>query len=192
MQSDPIEVHTPLLLEDETLERRGASYRISRDGRVIRESALRMIRKIERPASIGERDRWIHVDLSEQTLVAYEGNEPVFATLVSTGRAGYGTPTGTFRIQSKHVSATMDDPDSPTEAYSIEDVPWTMYFEGSYALHGAFWHGAFGHVRSHGCVNLAPTDARWLFQWTTPTLPPGWHGVIANSRRTGSWIHVTE
>jgi lipoprotein-anchoring transpeptidase ErfK/SrfK len=191
-QSDSIEVHTPLLFEEEALDRRGTRYRISRDGRVVRESALRMIHRIERPTSIGENDRWIHVDLSEQTLVAYEGNEPVFATLVSTGRAGFATPTGTFRIQSKHVSTTMDDPDSLTEAYSIEDVPWTMYFEGSYALHGAFWHGAFGHVRSHGCVNLAPTDARWLFQWTTPTLPPGWHGVIASSRRTGSWVHVTE
>lgn len=191
-QSDPIDVHIPLLLEDEVIERRGARYRIARDGRIVRESALRMIRRLERPSSIGENDHWIHVDLSEQTLVAYEGNEPVFATLVSSGRAGFETPTGTFRIQSKHVSTTMDDPDSVTEAYSIEDVPWTMYFEGSYALHGAFWHGAFGHVRSHGCVNLAPTDARWLFQWTTPTLPPGWHGVIASPRRTGTWVHVTE
>jgi hypothetical protein len=86
----------------------------------------------------------------------------------------------------------MDDTASATEAYSIEDVPWTMYFEGSFALHAALWHDQFGRPRSHGCVNLAPADARWLFQWTGPVLPPGWHGVVASSRRQGSWVHITE
>jgi hypothetical protein len=191
-QRDPVEVHTPLLLEDEVIERRGSRYRVTRAGLVVRESAIRIVAMIPRPSGIGELDRWIHVDLSEQTLVAYEGDRPVFTTLVSTGKPGFETPIGTFRIQSKHVSTTMDDPESIEGAYSIEDVPWAMYFEGSYALHGAFWHDSFGHVRSHGCVNLAPADARWIFQWSTPTLPPGWHGVIATSRRAGTWVHVTE
>lgn len=187
------EYHRPLRLTDERIERRGGGvYRMARDGMIVRETALRIIDPIERPAPIPEGDRWIHVDLSEQTLVAYEGARPVFATLVSTGREGFGTPVGTYRIQSKHVSTTMDDPDSPTEAYSIEDVPWTMYFEGSYALHAAFWHDGFGRVRSHGCVNLAPADARWLFEWTTPGLPPGWHGILASTRTPGTWVHITE
>ena len=189
---DPVEFHAPLLLEEQPIERRGGVYRVTRQGLVLRESAMRLVPVIARPEGIGESDRWIHVDSSEQTLVAYEGDRPVFATLVSTGRPGFETPLGTFRIQSKHVSTTMDDPDSLTDAYSIEDVPWTMYFEGSYALHAAFWHDSFGHVRSHGCVNIAPADARWLFQWTTPTLPPGWHGVIAGPRRVGTFVHVTE
>jgi lipoprotein-anchoring transpeptidase ErfK/SrfK len=185
--------HQPMLLTDERIERRGGGvYRVARNGTIVRETAMRLITPIARPAGIPEGDQWIHVDLSEQTLVAYEGDRPVFATLVSTGREGFETPTGTFRIQSKHVSTTMDDPDSPTEAYSIEDVPWTMYFEGSYALHAAFWHDNFGRVRSHGCVNLAPADARWLFAWTTPGLPPGWHGIIASARTPGTWVHITE
>jgi hypothetical protein len=191
-QSDPVEHHAALVLEEQAIERRGARYRVSRQGLVVRESALRVLPVIERPPGVAADERWVHVDLSEQTLVAYEGDRPVFGTLVSTGRAGFETPTGTFRIQSKHVSTTMDDTESATEAYSIEDVPWTMYFEGSYALHGAFWHDSFGHVRSHGCVNLAPADARWIFQWTAPTLPPGWHGVIATARRPGTAVHVTE
>lgn len=187
------EYHRPMLLTDERIERRGGgTYRIARDGTIVRETAMRIISPVARPAQIPETDRWIHVDLSEQTLVAYEGDRAVFATLVSTGREGFATPTGTYRIQSKHVSTTMDDPDSPTEAYSIEDVPWTMYFEGSYALHAAFWHDTFGRVRSHGCVNLAPADARWLFEWTTPGLPPGWHGIIASARTPGTWVHITE
>jgi hypothetical protein len=65
-----------------------------------------------------------------------------------------------------------------------------MYFEGSYALHGAFWHDRFGQVRSHGCVNLAPEDARWLFRWTTPLLPAGWHGVVAPRPNIGTWVFI--
>ena len=185
--------HRPLRLTAEQIERHGGGmYRVARDGTIVRETALRIIDPIARPTQVPEGDRWIHVDLSDQTLVAYEGDRAVFATLVSTGREGFETPTGTYRIQSKHVSTTMDDTDSPTEAYSIEDVPWTMYFEGSYALHAAFWHDNFGRQRSHGCVNLAPADARWLFEWTTPGMPAGWHGIIASARTPGTWVHITE
>lgn len=190
-QGEAVEFRAFVRLAEGAVERGGGTYRITREGRIIRESALRIVPIIPRPTGVGAAERWIHVDLSEQTLVAYEGDRPVFATLVSTGRRGFETPVGTFRIQSKHVSTTMDDPESPTDAYSIEDVPWTMYFHKSYALHGAFWHDSFGRPRSHGCVNLAPADARWLFQWTAPTLPPGWHGVIASSRRAGTVVHVT-
>jgi hypothetical protein len=184
--------HEPLILEDQIIERRDSRYRVSRGGVVARETALRIVTPIERPRGVADDERWIHVDLSEQTLVAYEGDVPVFATLVSSGRERFETPTGTFRIESKHVSTTMDDPDSLNEAYSIEDVPWTMYFHGSYALHAAFWHDHFGRTRSHGCLNLAPADARWLFAWAGPELPPGWHGVISSPRRVGSVVHITD
>lgn len=187
-----IDVHTAMPLQDEVVERRGTRHRIALDGTVVRENALRVVTPLARPRGVGEDERWVHVDLSDQTLVAYEGDRPVFATLVSSGREGFATPAGTFRIQSKHISTTMDDPEAGDEAYSIEDVPWTMYFEGSFALHAAFWHDQFGRVRSHGCVNLAPADARWLFQWTSPALPPGWHGVVALTRRQGTVVHVTE
>ena len=127
---------------------------------------------------------------SHPCAVHYEGDTFVFVTLVSSGREGFETAAGTFRIQSKHVSTTMDDPSSPTEAYSIEDVPWTMYFEGSYALHGAFWHDNFGRVRSHGCVNLAPLDAQRLFWFTSPRLPAGWTAVLPSERERGSLVRV--
>ena len=65
-----------------------------------------------------------------------------------------------------------------------------MFFEGSYALHGAFWHNGFGRVRSHGCVNLGPSDARWLFMWTTPFLPEGWHGVHAHDGSPGTTVII--
>jgi len=148
------------------------------DGNLLRRSDVRIARRRPRPPEIAADERWIHVDLSEQVLVAYEGDRPVFATLVSTGRAETPTPAGVHRIDAKHVTITMDGDgsDPAAEAYRIDDVPWVQFFSGGYALHGAFWHDGFGRPRSHGCVNLAPGDARWLFQFTAPSVPAGWHG----------------
>ncbi|MDW8362687.1 MAG: L,D-transpeptidase family protein [Myxococcales bacterium] len=187
-----IERHTALRVADERLVVGDRVYVASPEGILVRDGVVRLIRRIGRPPGVPATARWIHVDLSDQSLVAYEGDEPVFATLVSSGKEGYATPVGLFRIQSKHVSTTMDDEAAPDGAYSIEDVPWTMYFHGNYALHGAFWHYTFGRTRSHGCVNLSPADARWLFAWSEPALPPGWHGVFADRRRPGSFVYVTE
>ncbi|MCU0661877.1 MAG: L,D-transpeptidase family protein [Myxococcota bacterium] len=142
------------------------------------------------PSDLVEEERWIDIDLAEQTLVAYEGLRPVFATLVSTGRPGYETPKGSFRIYGKHVTITMDDTAAGDEAYSIEDVPWTQFFKDSFALHAAFWHDRFGKVKSHGCVNLSPADARRLFQWTGPHVPSGMHGVIASKGNPGTRVVI--
>ncbi len=187
-----VERHTPFPVADR-LTRQQRIYLVARDGYVVRRSSLRVAEAIARPEGIPEDSRWLHIRLSEQTLVAYEGDRAVFATTVSTGREGFETPTGLFRVQSKHVSTTMDDLNAGEDSYLIEDVPWTMYFEGNYALHAAFWHEGFGRVRSHGCVNLAPTDARWVFQWSSPTLPAGWHGIFADRHvRPGTWIFITD
>jgi lipoprotein-anchoring transpeptidase ErfK/SrfK len=61
--------------------------------------------------------------------------------------------------------------------FELRDVPWIQYFASGYALHGAYWHDVFGTPRSHGCVNLAPIDARYVFFWTSPDVPDGWHGI---------------
>ncbi|MFW5921061.1 MAG: L,D-transpeptidase, partial [Polyangiales bacterium] len=139
--------------------------------------------KIEPPFELTEEDEpWVHVALEEQTLVVYRGTEPVFVTLVSSGLDEHATPTGTFQIHAKHITDTMADlgPEAGDEQYSIHDVPWTQYFDGSIALHGAFWHGRFGLQKSHGCVNLSPHDAHRVFEMTWPEIPEGWHGVKAS------------
>ena len=104
------------------------------------------------------------------------------------------TPIGVHRLQSKHIATSMRDQPVEDDAYSIEDVPWTQYFNNNVALHGAFWHGGFGLVRSHGCVNLSPPDARWLFGFTEPALPAGWHAVTPAQGPfgKGSAVVVTE
>lgn len=146
------------------------------------------------PEKLGEHEKWIDVNLKRQTLVAFEGWTPVFVTLVSSGRNEHETPPGSFRIREKHITATMDgDADTATDGpYSIEDVPYIEYFNAGYALHGAFWHSSFGSVKSHGCVNLAPQDAKAIFGWTDPQLPLGWHAVFATKEKPGTRVIVHE
>jgi lipoprotein-anchoring transpeptidase ErfK/SrfK len=57
------------------------------------------------------------------------------------------------------------------------DVPWTQNFSGPYALHGAYWHDEWGYPKSGGCINVSPLDGQWLYGWTEPSMPEGWHGV---------------
>jgi lipoprotein-anchoring transpeptidase ErfK/SrfK len=173
----------------------GKTYVHTAEDTYVRTSDLRMAVPQPVPEDLGGIDRWIDVDLGKQLLVAYEGERPVFTTLVSTGRRGtkdepFETPTGTFRIQTKHISSSMDGNTASDGNYSIQDVPWAMFFEGNYALHGAFWHNGFGSRKSHGCINLAVGDARWLFWWVGPDLPEGWHGAAAREGSPGSVVVV--
>ena len=148
------------------------------------------------PKNLAPGERWIDVNLGLESLVAFEGDKPVFATIVSTGRHNddpaqdHHTRPGDFRVREKHISATMDNDTATDGPYSIEDVPWIMYFDGSTALHGAFWHSRFGHERSHGCVNMTPHDAHELFGWVGPKLPDGWHGVRATDGNPGTRVIV--
>lgn len=181
--------------EPKTIGKR--AYYQTTDGMWVRESHVRMAQRHEMPKDIDPWERWVDVSLSSQLLVAYEGEHPVFTTLVSTGKKGnkaesFRTPKGKWRIQSKHISSSMAGSTATDGDYSIQDVPWTMFFEGNYALHGAFWHTRFGRTRSHGCVNLGPSDARWLFYWTTPFLPDTWHGVKSQENSPGSMVVVHE
>ncbi|MFM2416028.1 MAG: hypothetical protein RL385_751 [Pseudomonadota bacterium] len=175
----PATVHSAHSLTGVSTVSAGRRYFETRDGIYLPEGSVRIVDKVTRPRQVPRRERWIRVDLDRQTLTAYEGDAPVFATLVSSGLPDHATPVGMFRLHAKHVTTTMADDMAADGPYSIEDVPWTMYFSGSYALHAAFWHDKFGTQRSHGCVNLAPRDARWLFFWAAPELPSAWHGVLA-------------
>jgi lipoprotein-anchoring transpeptidase ErfK/SrfK len=136
--------------------------------------------------------------VSEQTLVAFEGKRPVYATLVSTGKKSrikakdHRTPVGEWRVREKHITTTMDGDGTAAGdlPYSIEDVPYVVYYHRSYAVHGAFWHRNYGIRMSHGCVNLAPLDAKRVFFFVQPPLPQGWHGVWSRPERPGSRIRV--
>lgn len=148
------------------------------------------------PEVVADGERWIDVDLASQTVVAYSGKQPVFATLVSTGKgppgSEFATRTGTFRIWVKVFTTKMDnlDKDDVDRHYAIEDVPWVQFFDKAIGFHAAFWHRDFGRVRSHGCVNLAPLDARWLFAFTSPHLPAGWTAALPTKSEQGAVVRV--
>jgi lipoprotein-anchoring transpeptidase ErfK/SrfK len=149
-----------------------------------------------RPVEVKDGERWFDVELASQTLTAYVGDRPVFTTLVSTGRGPQGsvlaTPKGVHRIWVKLADSDMDNLENVDagQAYAIQAVPWVMYFEEGYGLHGTFWHHAFGRVQSHGCVNLSPADAERVFDWASPHLPSGWTAALPTVYEQGSVVRV--
>ncbi len=161
---------------------------LSREGFLIQRSAVRIAEKIEQPSKVQRNPKWVHVDLGEQTLVAYEGTTPIFATMISSGREGYTTPTGTWRTTRKYLTRTMRGGRVPIDFYYVEEVPWAIFYNRGYAVHGAYWHNNFGQVQSRGCTNVPPADARWLFFWSTLAIPENWHAVTWSP---GIWWHFT-
>jgi lipoprotein-anchoring transpeptidase ErfK/SrfK len=104
--------------------------------------------------------KWIEIDISDQRLVAWQGDVPVFETIVSTGKPGWRTLPGVFNVYRKYEETRMRGAD-----YDTPDVPWTMYYSGGFAIHGAYWHNNFGTPVSHGCVNLRVPEAKALYEW---------------------------
>jgi lipoprotein-anchoring transpeptidase ErfK/SrfK len=194
------------------------TYRETADGRWLKGTEVgAALVPTEWPKAAGDGEKWIDVSIENQVLVAWQGKNPVYATLVSSGQDGMGDPLttkstirGTFRIRDKHVTTTMDSNGRSAEGggpapgavlpgpaadenehgdgygktvrrgqggFELRDVPWVQYFAAGFALHTAYWHDVFGLARSHGCLNLSPIDGHWLFGWTDPPVPVGWHGV---------------
>jgi len=152
---------------------------------------IRTVAVTPRPIGLGPDERWIAVNLSEQTLAAYEGDRMIFATLVSTGLPATQTPEGLFRIWAKLQTGKMSGGSvEQGNYYYLQDVPGTMYFHRGYGLHAAYWHDGFGYPRSRGCINLSPRDARWLFDWASPSLPEGRRAVLSDEDSPGTWVYV--
>ena len=129
------------------------------------------VQQIKRPEGVS--GRWVAVDLYEQTLVAYEDDTPVFATLISSGLPTHETPEGLFNVWASLPRDAMAGATGAPSAYALQSVPWVMYFNGGISLHGTYWHDLFGYRQSHGCVNLSISDAKWLFDWFHAGLPEG-------------------
>lgn len=148
------------------------------------------------PASIlGETSldqKWIEIDLSEQKLVAWEGDKKYLESLVSSGKWGR-TPTGEFSIWSKFRYTKMSGGSKELHTYYyLPNVPYTMYFYKDFGLHGTYWHNNFGQTMSHGCVNLPTLVAEKLFYWTTPVVPEGKSSVIAGKDSVGTRVIIHE
>jgi hypothetical protein len=173
------------------LEARSGDWCLESDASVARPSAPPHTHPKRRKG----RGTWIDIGIEAGVLVAYEGETPVYATLISPGRGGVpipgvptldtaSTPVGSFIVTGKMLTATMVSSSNSDIVHA--EVPFTQNFDGPYALHGAYWHDAWGEKKSGGCVNLSARDAAWLFQFTEPALPEGWHAM-----RTGERLPAT-
>ena len=148
----------------------------------IEQRSLAIPKPTEKPDDVTA-SRWVSVDLYEQTLVAYEQNTPVFATLIASGLPGWDTREGVFDVWARVERDGMSGATGAPDAYALESVPWVMYFDGGISLHGTYWHDGFGYRRSHGCANLSITDASFVFNWFNGA-QPGEDGEIL------SQVHV--
>jgi hypothetical protein len=185
-------------LTGEVVEDKGERYLVTWEpGLFVKESDA-VVTKPEPSVATKRAERTIEVSIDGGWLIAFDGSTPVYVTLMSAGRGGKpvegkttletaSTPIGTFTINTKIVTATMEAPNDVVHS----DVPWVQNFTGPYSLHSAYWHDDWGDPASGGCVNLSPMDARWLFEFTVPKLPAGWHAVrrVAGEASTVVVLH---
>jgi hypothetical protein len=127
--------------------------------------------------SVTSEYKQLEVHLPEQVLIAYEYNQPVFMARIASGavfsNGDFSTPPGSYMTFHKRSSRHMARGNLAANGYDLPGVPWNTYItENGIAFHGTYWHNNFGQPRSHGCINLTPQAAKWVFRWTLPTVPP--------------------
>ncbi|MGM0596407.1 MAG: L,D-transpeptidase [Myxococcota bacterium] len=133
---------------------------------------------------------WIEIILSQQTLVAYRGNSPIYLTLVSTGKRSSPTPTGIFRIFYKRSGQNIEAKKGKNYLYSFAKVPYLQFFKKKFAFHSAYWHNLFGHPSSMGCVELSPVDSKFLYEFTLPRINPGFMARAAGNKSPGTLVRI--
>lgn len=144
-----------------------------------------------RPAQVATGDNWIDVDLTKKifTLFAFS-NEPLMVTYISPGRPENPTQTGTFNVWYKLYKAEMKGgPPLHSYIYDLKNIPWVMFYNSDYALHGTYWHDRFGTQQSAGCTNMTQGDAKFVFDHTKPTIPDGQEGVFSTAANPGTVVH---
>jgi LysM repeat protein len=141
-------------------------------------------------------ERWIEVDLNEQMAIAYEDDAPVKVFIISSGVAASPTVTGVFRIWGKIVMQDMRGGSRVAgDAYHVTEVKNVQYFHEDYGFHGTYWHSNFGAPMSRGCINMTDEDAKWLFDWASPTMhapddDDGW--LFSTDANPGTLVFVHE
>jgi lipoprotein-anchoring transpeptidase ErfK/SrfK len=131
------------------------------------------------PISPDVTDKKVAVDVTHQTLSCFEGNTEVYFCRVSSGAKydmygnivdNWSTPLGEHIISRKYISLQMSG-GTTGAGYDLPGIGWsTIFATGGVAIHSTFWHNNFGDTMSHGCVNVAPEDARWIFRWVLPVV----------------------
>jgi lipoprotein-anchoring transpeptidase ErfK/SrfK len=190
-----LQYHELLRLTGRSRDVKGARYWEASDGLWVRHQDMTtIVERAEKPSFAQSGRRWVDVSVISGTLVAYEGNSPVYATLVSVGRDRVSdelpdakvTKRGEFTVTAKYITGIQSDVHGFANRVEIHDAPWVIEMASGQSIHGAFWHNRFGIEHGDGNLQLSPADARWLFQWVTPELPQGWHGLLVHSKDTST------
>ena len=139
---------------------------------------------------VPENEKHIEIHLNRQILLAFEWNVLVYAARVATGQKNFESPLGWFRTFHKRPTYHMTGGADQFSVFDLPGVPWDSYItDTGVAIHGTYWHNDFGHPHSHGCINMAPQDAKWIYRWTLPTVPSDERLVLEPG--TGTRVHVT-
>lgn len=200
-QDRELEVHEQLPLTGKFRTAHGEKFWATDKDRWVRHKDATVIQaRSTFPDFATEGQKWLDVSVVMGTLVAYEGRNPFFATLVSVARtpanaavaaesgddgapskAAPGVPLGlgTFEVVAKHLTHVGADPFAPRTSYQVYDVPWVLELSSGRLAYGAYWHERFGVEHGPGAIELSPSDALRIFHWATPGLPDGWHGTNA-------------
>ena len=142
------------------------------------------------PLLVNPGEYWIDVNLTAQVLTLFQYDKPIFATYISTGRVGRSTVRGTYRIKYKLLKTRMRGGIPGTSSYyNLANVPYTMYYYGSYGIHGTYWHDKFGTRQSSGCTNLTQGDAKYIFDLTGPKLADGVRSVWFSADNMGTVVY---
>lgn len=190
-QTGMVPFQTTVVVSDASVRKRGTLFFPLQDGSGwVEAKAIRRHIPAPPPEGIADTAVWVDVEVSQQTLMLMRGSKPIFTTVISSGTGKNPTPPGIYRMESKLALTDMRSRSGDDDAYHVEAVPWAMYFDGRFALHGAYWHNRFGNRLSHGCINLAPKDAKRVFDALDPMLPDGWINVYEHDKDRGALVRI--
>jgi hypothetical protein len=189
---DELERRAPVPLTGKFRTVDGIRFEEAEEGYWVRAQDVTVIvRRTKFPDFAKGSQKWLDVSLANQTITAYEGRKPVYATLISSGRDVVGdpqqtaaTPRGTFHVRSKHVSLGID-PREVRQSFDIADAPWVLTLDSDLAITGSYW-SEVGEAQGYHNIALSPIDARRIWMWADPQVPEGWHA--AHSEEDGGTI----
>jgi hypothetical protein len=182
----PVEARTMIPLTGRFRTIGDVQFWAAQDETYVRHPDVTVVRRRDGyPDFVKPDQKWVDISVITGTVVLYEGKKPVYATLCSVGMDRLGNPEtgpttqmGTFEITAKHLTTSEPGKKPFADDHEVFDVPWAQLLSSGQMIHGAMWHSRFGVEHGPGNVQLSPTDAAYLFAWTSPAIPEGWHSVL--------------
>lgn len=193
-KQDELDYHERLILTGRYRTVQDHRFWATTDGRWVRHQDVTVLRRRhEFPEFATGEQKWIDISIVTGSMIAYQGKEPVFATLVSVGRDRLGDPKttasteqGLFRVVRKQITRRVaDSTDTP-----LHDAPWALELESGDWIYASPHHDRFGIEHTDGDVEVSPHDGRFLWNWASPEIPPGWHGVVADPSSESTFVLI--